>query len=166
MISQHRRIKRYCSEPLEHIENYEEAVNDTEHKWDCHHRLEIQGQFRNSKELLVKCGMYYHVPASQLIFLRQDVHRKIHTKGKPSTTIGKHHSEETRRKMSEAHKGEKAYWFGKHLSEESKRKNSESHLGNKNPNFGKPRSEETKRKIAEARRRYWANKRGKPDETT
>lgn len=121
-------IKVYCSEPLERIENYEEAVNDKDHKWECHHRLEIQGQFRNSKELLIRCGMYWHVPASQLIFLRSDEHRKLHhngrtawNKGKSSWNKGKKniYSEETLRKMSEAKKG-------KPLSEEHKRKMSEA----------------------------------------
>ncbi len=39
--------------------------------------------------------------------------------------IGKHHSKETRKKISESHKGKK----GKSQSEETKRKNSESHIG-------------------------------------
>jgi hypothetical protein len=41
--------------------------------------------------------------------------------------------------------------FGKHLSEETKKKISESHKGEKNPNFGKHLSEETKKKMSEAR---------------
>ena len=36
-------------------------------------------------------------------------------------------TEETRRKMSESHTGEKAYWFGKHLTEEHRKHMSESH---------------------------------------
>lgn len=42
------------------------------------------------------------------------------------TFLGKHHTEETKRKLSEAHKG-------KHLSEEQKRKLSESRKGKNNP---------------------------------
>ncbi|MCX5781777.1 MAG: NUMOD3 domain-containing DNA-binding protein [Elusimicrobia bacterium] len=57
--------------------------------------------------------------------------------------LGKHHSEESKRKMSESHKG-------KHPSEEARRKNSESHKGNKHPLYGKHRSDETKRKISKA----------------
>lgn len=87
---------KYCSEPLENIENYEQADADKEHLWHCHHRLEVQGQFRNSKELLKRCGMYWHRPASELIFLREDVHISLHNKGK-------HLSEEHRRKISESH---------------------------------------------------------------
>lgn len=57
---------------------------------------------------------------------------------------GKYHSEETRMKMSEARKGEKAYWFGKHHSEEYRKKLSQSHKG-------KRLSEETIKKITEAK---------------
>lgn len=56
---------------------------------------------------------------------------------------GKHHTEETRKKMSEAMKGEKNHMFGKHPSEETKRKMSEAHKGKKH-------SEEAIRKTAEA----------------
>ena len=52
------------------------------------------------------------------------------------------HSEETKRKMSEAKTGENNYWYGKHHSEESKQKMSESHIG-------KHFSEEHRRKISE-----------------
>ena len=72
------KLKRYCSEPIENIENYQEAVNDKEHVWQCHHRLEVQGQFRNSKELLERCGMYWNRPARELIFLRMDEHKRLH----------------------------------------------------------------------------------------
>ena len=43
--------------------------------------------------------------------------------------IGKHLSEENKKKISEALSGEKAYWYGKHHSEEAKRKISEANKG-------------------------------------
>jgi len=55
-------------------------------------------------------------------------------------------TEETRKKMSEAHKGKK-------LSEEHKRKISNALKGNKNM-LGKHHSEETKRKMREAKKGY------------
>ena len=63
-------------------------------------------------------------------------------------------SEETRRKLSETHKGlqagEKHPMFGKHHSDESKNKISESQSGEKNHFFGKHHSEETKQKMRDA----------------
>ena len=49
---------------------------------------------------------------------------EAHT-GEKNHMFGKHHSEETKKKMSDNHadfSGEKAYWYGKHHSEESKKK--------------------------------------------
>ena len=69
---------------------------------------------------------------------------------------GKHHSEETKRKLSELHKGEKNPFYGKptwskgkHFSEEHKRKLSEAHKGNQS-HLGKCHSEETRRKLSDA----------------
>lgn len=54
---------------------------------------------------------------------------------------GRHHTEETKRKLSEAHKG-------KHLSEETKRKIGEAHIG-KGYALGHTVTEETKRRLRE-----------------
>lgn len=73
---------------------------------------------------------------------------------------GKHHSEETKRKMSEAAKGEKNPMYGKCCtgeknpmygrkhSEQSKRKMSEANRGKNNPMYGKHLSEEHRRKLS------------------
>ena len=83
--------------------------------------------------------------------------------GKSGFTV----SEETRKKMSEAQKGEKHHMYGKHLSEETRnklseahrgkkiteemrKKMSEAHKGEKNHMYGKHLSEETKRKLSES----------------
>ena len=65
-------------------------------------------------------------------------------KGEKCANYGKHHSEESRRKMSEAKKG-------KTHSEEWSRKMSEAHGGEKNPFYGKHHSEETRRKMSMTR---------------
>jgi len=79
--------------------------------------------------------------------------------GYNETTGGKggKHSEETKRKQSEAVTGEKNHRYGKHYSDERKQEMRDSMKGEKNPNYGKPawnrgkpRSKETKRKIREA----------------
>ena len=54
-------------------------------------------------------------------------------------------SEETRKKMSEAHKNP---------PEETRRKNSDAKKGKNNPNYGKTRSIESKRKQSESRLKY------------
>jgi hypothetical protein len=62
---------------------------------------------------------------------------------------GKHHSKETKEKMSIAKKGkmngEKGPFYGKHHSEETKKKISQSHRG-------KCHSEETKKKMSESKK--------------
>jgi len=65
--------------------------------------------------------------------------------------FGRHHSEETRRKISEGHKGQIPWNIGKTnvYSEESKKKMSESHKGKKHPMYGKHHSEDAKKKISE-----------------
>jgi hypothetical protein len=68
-------------------------------------------------------------------------------KGSKHPLYGKHHSEETKRKISEANKGK-----GTKLSEETKHKISESRKGKKH-------TEETKRKIREANKKTWSMKR-------
>lgn len=75
------------------IENYDKAIADETQTWDCHHRLEIQGQFRNSAKLMKQCGMYYHIPASQLIFLTHSEHISLHN-------VGRTTSADTKIKMS------------------------------------------------------------------
>ena len=72
--------------------------------------------------------------------------------GEKNPFYGKQHTEETRRKISKSQKG-------KHLSEETKRKMSESRKGRPSPNKGKPAhnkgipmSEEQKRKISESKK--------------
>ena len=52
-------------------------------------------------------------------------------------------TEKTKKKMSEARTGEKAYWYGKHHSEDTKKKMSEAKIGI-------TLSEEHKKKISEA----------------
>ena len=118
-------VNLYCSEDISLIENYAEALDDKTQTWDCHHRLEVQGKFRNTPELLKKCGLYYKVPAWQLVFLTKTEHNKLHN-------IGKECKIETRQKISKANKGKIPWCKGKHgvYSEETKRKMSEAQKGN------------------------------------
>jgi len=72
-------------------------------------------------------------------------------KGKNNPMYGRHHTDESKRKMSR--KGKNHPFYGKHLSEEHKRKQSEANKGNAPWNKGKTghkRTQETKRKMSES----------------
>ena len=62
------------------------------------------------------------------------------------------HSEETKIKLSESHKGEKNHNYGKTFSEETRKKLSETHKGKFSWNYGKTHSEETKAKMSEVKK--------------
>lgn len=109
--------KQFCSEPLENIENYDKAVADKEHMWECHHIAEILPCGSYSREDLKKVGLYWKRPASELVYLRHDEHRALHAKNrKPETSRriaekvamrnrGRKASAETRRRLSLSHMG-------------------------------------------------------------
>ena len=128
--------KQYCKD-FENIENYEKAKADNFVGWDCHHRLETHnsdGERRlvdiTRRELLA-LDMYYNRPSSELIFLARSEHKSLH---KPS--------EETKKKMGEAKKGNK-HALGCKRSEETKKKMSDAK---------KNMTEETKKKLGEAKK--------------
>jgi len=60
------------------------------------------------------------------------------------------HTEEAKRKNSEAHKGGNHPMYGKHPTEETRKKLSVSKKGENNPNYDKHPTEETRRKMSEA----------------
>ena len=163
------KFEKFCKSP-ENIENYEKAKADNFKGWDCHHRLETHnsdGKRRDvdiSVEELISIGMYFDRPAYELVFLPSSEHISLHKKGK-TYFKGKHHTEEAKKKISEAQKGEnnsmhgKSPWNkGKKMSEEYCGKNSESHKGKPSPNKGKHLSTEIKKKISDTLK-------GKPNAT-
>ena len=85
-------------------------------------------------------------------------------KGKTPWNKGKHHSEETKRKISDVMKGKSAHNKGWHLSEEQKMHLSEINTGSNNPNYGRhyKHSEETKQKISDVMKGKSAHNKGKP----
>ena len=133
-------FKRYCKD-YQNIENYEKAKADNFKNWEIHHRLETHTSDGERRLVNISMGelkaldMYWHRPAEELIFLTESEHNTLHHKGKLI-------SEEHKKKVSEASKGNKRA-LGYHHSEETRKKISEARKG-------KHRSDETKKKIAEA----------------
>jgi group I intron endonuclease len=72
-----------------------------------------------------------------------------------SAMLGRHHTEETKRKISAAH-------IGKPLSEEHRAKLSASHMGQMPPNKGKHYSAELRAKLSAAHKGLPSPKKGKP----
>lgn len=146
----------YCKD-IESVKNYDKAKADNFKNWHCHHILETHnsdGERRLvdiSHDELKALGMYYNVPAEQLIFMSSSEHLSLHNKGKLSPKTVEHRnkisealkgrplSEEHRKKLSETLKG-------RTFSEEHKKKIGEAKKGKP----GKPLSEETKNKLSEA----------------
>lgn len=121
------------------IENYDLAIADTTQVWHCHHKLEIQGDKVISKNDLIKQGLYYHRPAEELIFLTRSEHMILHGKhprirkvGELNSFYGKHHSEETKKRISKSRKGKC--------------------VGKDNFNYGKAKSEEVRKKISQSKK--------------
>ena len=145
-------LKSYCSEPLENIENYQQALADGFKGWDIHHRLEIQkDETRMSRQELKDHKLYYGRPASELVFMRHGEHIALHMNCMKRST-------DTCKKISESHAGEKNPFFGKHHTEESLRKMSEALSGENHPFFGKTLSNEHRQKLSEAAKgKHWWN---------
>lgn len=87
--------KKYCRDDIKLIENYEQAINDKENIWECHHRLEftLDGEFAHTKEELNRLGMYWKRPYFELIFLKEKDHHNLHQIQRTKAHIGKSKSE-------------------------------------------------------------------------
>ena len=143
-----------CKDDISLIENYDKAIADTSQMYVCHHKAGILPCGRFSRDDLKKFNLYWHRPASELIFLTKSEHIRLHL-------LCKHHSEETRKKMSEAQKGKQLSEDtrkkiaearkGKHRSAETRKKMSEAHKGKHN-------SAEARKKMSEAHKgNHWYN---------
>ena len=126
-------FEKFCKE-YTNIENYYRAKKDNFKGWHCHHRLETHnsdGERRlvdiTQKELKA-LGMYYNRPAEELIFLTSREHNAFKK--------GKQLSEETKKKMCEAKKGNKNA-LGCHRTDEFRKKLSEANKGMRFFNNGK-----------------------------
>lgn len=75
-----KQAKLYCKDDISKIENYEQAINDKDNEWVCHHRLELtlDGDLAHNWRELNRLGMYWKRPYFELIFMRADEHRRLH----------------------------------------------------------------------------------------
>ena len=75
--------KRYCSEPLELVQNFYQAESDGFEGWCIHHKLEIKldGTIVYRDDLKKK-GLYWNRPAIELIFMKTADHMKLHNSHK------------------------------------------------------------------------------------
>lgn len=66
------------------IENYGLAVNDGIENWDIHHRLELHpdGSIRFTRQSLIKLGLYYNRPPTELIWIKRSEHIQMHSKSR------------------------------------------------------------------------------------
>ena len=122
MISE-RTIKhamRFCREDYTKIKGYEEALKSP-YRSCIHH---ING-LTFTRDELKKMNMYYHRPASELLWLSLTDHRKLHNKWNGNPMEGKGY----------LIAGDKHPMYGR--------------TGEKNPNYGSKRSEETRKKMSE-----------------
>lgn len=92
------KFKKYCPEHYTEIENYAQAAADNFVGWHCHHRNGEQF----SKDWLIRNNMYYgRNDPHEFKFVTLKEHHQIHQKGKPGFFKGKHHTPESKRKISE-----------------------------------------------------------------
>ena len=138
--------KQFCKDDISKIENYEQALNDKEHHYVCHHRLEVtlDGEKAHSKEDLIRMGMYWKRPYFELIFLTSEEHQEVHggrDKARPMSL-------EIRKKMSSAKIGKTGPRKGCKLSEETKEKL-------RQVNLGKKHTTEERAKISAANKIRW-----------
>lgn len=94
--------------------------------------------------------------------LQNDNHFSIdHRKKLSIAHKGKHHTEETKKKISEKNTKRGKWNKGKHLSEEHKKKISKSMRGENNPNYNKKLSKETKSRMSKSMKGRSAWNKGK-----
>lgn len=136
----YRTVKRFCNDNIEEIENYAEAIADKESTWDCHHKMELHSDYKNTLKEMKMMNLYYNRPANELVFLKHEDHISLHHKLKKVSDI-------TKQRMSNNHKG----MTGKKQSKETINKIRKALTGLK-------RSEESKEKLSEVAKKLSKNR--------
>lgn len=150
---------KFCPDHYQEIENYELAKADNFEGWICHHR---NGE-EFSKEWLIKNNMYYNrSDPHEFKFVTESEHRRIKhpNTGLSYGMLGKHHSDETKHKISTSNTG-----TIRDISEDDRIRRSnqmklinsnKDYYGKNNPFFGKHHSDETKEIMSKYKKgRHW-----------
>lgn len=116
-------VKKFCKDNIKDIEGYNEAVT-SEKRYCCHHKLGLNVSYKD----LIEKGLYYNRPASELLFieigehtrlhkqnLREETRKKlsgekngmydVHRYGETHPMYNRHHTDDTKQKMSDTMKG-------------------------------------------------------------
>lgn len=90
-------VNLYCDGDITLIENYDEAINDKNETWICHHKLEIELQLFSYE--LIKKNLYFNRPPEELMFIKKLDHIKLHA-SKHNPFKNKHHTQETKNRIN------------------------------------------------------------------
>lgn len=82
MIKDLRSAYAFCKEDISLIENYDKAIADESNNWVVHHKLGIREDYCNTADDLILMNLYFHRPASELIFMTKSEHVKLHNKAR------------------------------------------------------------------------------------
>lgn len=135
----HRAIKKYG---IENFEIYIEYLPD----FDKKSLLDLEEQLIIKFDCIVPKGYNIYQRGAELKSLSIEAKRALSERmsGENNPNFGKHHSEKSKRKISETHLGRKA-------SDETRKKLSEMRRGEGNSFYGKTHSAETKEKLCNCR---------------
>lgn len=163
--------KRYIGSAVNLKKRYRDHLSSL--RQGQHRNRHLQAAFDKHGESAFAFSVLEHIERSLLIEREQyffdTLSPEYNIAPTAGNSLGRYHSEETKRKMSEAMRGELSHWYGKHHYKESKRKISEANRGRqlstehrrklsvawsgeRNPLYGKSPSAETRRKISDANR--------------
>lgn len=144
------KLRLYCRDCIESVENYDKAVADKENLWVCHHKDEIRilpsgmVAVRTSDDLM-EMGRYWRCPANELIFMLAKDHMAMHAHYQRV-------SPEARQKMRLAK-------LGKPIARKSYSPSMATREKLRVAQTGKRLSPETRRKISDANLKRWALRR-------
>ena len=150
----------FCKEDIKLIENYEQAINDNENIWVCHHR---RGTIYSANDLIA-IGEYYHRPAVELIFMKREDHISLHSKiqirdekYRNAISEGLKKSDKFKKSLIKHNKSNKMRNICREMGKNNKGKPAWN-KGKPYPHKGVPHTDKTKKHLSEVRKnKIWIN---------